>query len=207
MWAGLSVLPWGRHPSFLLSCPFPCLQVRAWASSQGWFKAHPLPLPRLSKGWFQFCSVKPQQHIPFHQAVIAPKPGSPMHSDYLQTWRPHSIFQSHVTQMPPGNCAASRQDPTKGPLQPGFGSATFQLCHISHSCFYPWCLLSSAGPWLGQQHSTPRLLPWFLLLPSFIPPPQLPSSHHFSSNQRECRALSHPNPGIEVWQHPVGFNS
>lgn len=125
-----------------------------------------------------------------------------MHSDCLQTWRPHSIFQT-----PPGSCLwSSQQCPHQRDTAACAWLCCLPLCHISHPCFHPWRPLSSAGSWSGQQHSMPRLLPWFLLLPSSIPSPSCPRVF-ISLLTREQGAPSHPNPATEVWQHPVGFHS
>lgn len=117
--------------------------------------------------------------------------------DCFQAWRPYALWVPPDLEAPfhfPESCnpdstrQLAMEQPagrtTTGQLQPVLGSAAFQFCHISHSSFHSRCPLSSAGSWSGQQHSMPRLLPWFLLLPSFMPPSQLPSSLHFSSNQR-----------------------
>lgn len=131
----------------------------------------------------------------------------PMHSDYLQTWRPHSIFQSHVTQTPPGNWLWSSQQ--AGPHQRA--TAACALLPSSYVTFpIPVSILSALSPVQapGLDSSTPcqDFCPGFCFCPASSLLPSCPPVF-ISLLTREHRAPSHPNPGIEVWQHPVGFNS
>lgn len=135
-----------------------------------------------------------------HHAVLASKPGGPMHLDCLQTWRPLSIFWSRVTQTPAG------RTPPKGHC-----SLCLALLPSSYVTFpTPVSTLGALSPVqapaLDNSTPCPDFCPGFCFCPASSLLPSCPQVF-ISLLTREQGAPSHPNPGIEVWQHPVGFNS
>lgn len=140
--------------------------------------------------------MKPQQPSPFHQTVLASKPGGPMHSDCLQTGGPIPFSRPHQA----AGYGAASSVPTKGTLQPVLGSAAFHYVTFHIPVSAPGAFSPVQAP--GLDNSTPCLD----FCPGFcFPPPQLPSGPHFSSNQSTGSTVP-PKPRYRGVAAPCGVS-